>query len=325
MIRTALVVLLGIAMFVSMALVAGPEHTSVPPRASAATTRSPALTSLWRDEPADVNRVRIAPILGASEPSDLLLRDGGIFSVGDSNQTIYRFQVDNGVKAIIQAGIWTPDGLPKGADLEAFAALPGGEVLVASETNGIIFVMNPFPQHVCAAWHTGIEGTCLFGRANCGIEALAVLPGGRLFVGKEREPRGAFLFELPAEPCTATTLAGKIALKLPDEIGADLSAATFDEPTGHLLIVARTSQKVLEFELLAPNEGENAPRLNLVGSFSYAASEDLIGYRTTIFHQVEGIAVDQARVLYLVVDNNEKSSSLFGARRAALLRFFPVR
>lgn len=317
--------MLGIVMFVSMALVLGQDHTTVPPAGHPVTTQPAPLTSLWRDEPSDETRVRITPILGASEPSDLLLRDGGLFSVGDSNQTIYRFQIDGAAKSITLAGMWTPPGLPAGSDLEAFATLPGGEVLLASETNGTIFVLSPFPQHVCAAWHTGIEGTCLFGRANCGIEALAVLPGGRLFVGKEREPRGAFLFDLPEDPCAATTLVGKVALKLPDEVGPDLSAATWDEATGHLLIVARTSQKVLEFEIAAPAVGEIAPRLNLVGSFSYAASENLIGYRTTIFHQVEGIAVDQTRVLYLVVDNNEKSSGLFGARRAALLRFFPVR
>src|SRR4030095_10891128 len=104
------------------------------------------------------------------------------------------------------------------------------------------------------------------------------------------------------------------------EIGPDLSAATYDESTGHLLIVARTSQIVAEFELVTPAAGELAPRLNLVGTFSYAASEDLIGYRTTIFHQVEGIAVDKSRILYLVVDNNENYSGLFNALRAALLR-----
>ena len=317
--------MLGVVMFVSMAVVLGQSHTAAHPASLPVKTDPPPLTTLWRDEPSDETRVRIAPILGASEPSDLLLRDGGLFSVGDSNQTIYRFQIDPAAKAITLAGMWTPSGLPADSDLEAFATLPGGEVLVASEPNGTIFVLSPFPQHVCAAWHTGIEGTCLFGRANCGIEALAVLPGGRLFVGKEREPRGAFLFDLPEDPCTATTLAGKVTLRLPDEIGPDLSAATWDEASGHLLIVARTSQKVLEFEIVAPAAEEKAPRLNLVGSFSYAASENLIGYRATIFHQVEGIAVDQTRVLYLVVDNNEKYSNLFGARRAALLRFFPVR
>jgi hypothetical protein len=155
---------------------------------------------------------------------------------------------------------------------------------------------------------------------------MAVVPGGRLFVAKERETRGAWLFDLPETPCAAHTLTGRTYLKLPDEVGADISAATYDAASGHLLLVARSRQKVLEFEVPPPTPEDTSPRpLPLVGAFSFANTERALGYPAGLFYsQVEGIAVDANRVLHLMVDNNRQESSRFGDRRAALIRFFPV-
>jgi len=165
----------------------------------------------------------------------------------------------------------------------------------------------------------------LFGRPKCGVGAMGVVPGGRLFVAKEREPRGAYLFDLPPTPCAAASLAGRTYLKLPEEIGPDISAATYDAGSGHLLVVGRSNQRVLEFEVPDPAPGDRSPRpLILLGSFSYAATEDTLGYGGLLRHQVEGIAVDEKRVLYLAVDNNDRVSSRYGSRKPPLLRFFPV-
>ena len=46
--------------------------------------------------------------------------------------------------------------------------------------------------------------------------------------------------------------------------------------------------------------------------------------RGLLHHQVEGIVVDEHRVLYLTVDNNERVSTRFASARPPLLRFFPV-
>jgi len=186
-------------------------------------------------------------------------------------------------------------------------------------------VLHPFPTVVCAAWQTEIAGDCFIGRPNCGIEAMAALPNGRLFVAKERQPRAAYLFDMPAEACKGATLANRVYLKLPDEVGSDISDATYDEITGHLLLVARSLQQVVELEIPDIPAGSTAPvDLRLVGTFGYAASENVLDYVGIDFHQVEGIAVDESRVLYLVVDNNSRKSRSFGNWRAALMRFFPV-
>ena len=288
-------------------------------------TRPSTVTSLWRDAPDDPSRVRIDLIPDVTEASDLLLHQGAFYTISDSFRLIYQIDFYGAGGAIRRVGSWTPTGLPMQIDLEALAALPGGEVLLASETNGVIFVLNPFPRHACAAWKTGVEGTCFFGRPNCGIEAMAVVPGRRLFVAKERDPRAAYLFDLPDKPCAASSLTGRTYLELPDEVGADISSATFDAASGHLLIVARSSQKVLEFEVPDPTPGDTSPRrLNLLGAFSYARTEDALGYGGLLHHQVEGIVVDERRVLYLTVDNNERVSTRFGSARPPLLRFFPV-
>lgn len=283
-----------------------------------------ALTDLWRDTPSDTKRVRIDSIPLVVEPSALLLRDGAIYTVSDSFPKIYRIGFGP-TGQMIRPEFWSPSGMPPVTDLEALTSLPGGEVLVSHETTGSIFVLDPFPTVACAAWQTEIAGDCFIGRPNCGIEAMAALPGGRLFVAKERQPRGAFLFDIPAETCKGTALTGRIYLKLPDAVGSDISAATYDEATGHLLIVARSRQQVVELEIPDIPEGRTAPvELSLVGTFGYATSEDALDYIGIDFHQVEGIAVDENRVLHLVVDNNSRKSRSFGNWRAALLRFFPV-
>lgn len=291
---------------------------------AAAASAPNALTPLWRDTPSDITRVRIDSIPLAVEPSALLIRDGEIYTVSDSFPKIYRIAFGpNG--EMIRPEFWSPSGMPPATDLEALTALPGGEVLAAHETTGSIFVLNPFPTVVCAAWQTEVAGDCFIGRPNCGIEAMAALPGGRLFVAKERQPRGAFLFDTPKETCTGATLTGRIYLKLPDEVGSDISGATYDEATQHLLIVARSRQQVVELAVPEIPEGSTAPvELALVGTFGYAASEDVLDYIGIDFHQVEGIAVDEKRVLHLIVDNNSRKSRSFGNWRSALLRFFPV-
>jgi hypothetical protein len=282
------------------------------------------VTSLWRDDPADRSRVVVDELPGIIEPSDLLLKDGELYTISDDQRQIFRVRFDGPRGAPRRAGSWTPSGLPQAVDLEALAPLPGGGVLLASETRGVLFVIQPFPDHACAAWNTEVDGSCFIGKPNCGVEALALLPGDRLFVAKERDPRGAWLFDLPADPCRGTTLAGRTYLTLPEEVGPDISAATFDGPSGHLLVVARARQSVLEFEVPAATPGDTSPRpLRLLGSFSYARSENSLDYAGLDFHQVEGIAVDDARTLYLSVDNNDRFSRSFGNRHAALLRFFP--
>jgi phytase-like protein len=289
-------------------------------------TRPASITSAWRDDPSDPNVTRIDAIPGITEPSDLLLRGGSLFTVSDSHRSVYRLAFDGPGGAPRRAGTWTPSGLPDAVDLEALAELPTGEVLLASENTGSIFVLSPFPEHACAAWTSGIPGSCFIGRPNCGIEAMAVLPGGRLFAAKERDPRGAWLFDLPAKPCTAAVLSGRTYLKLPDEVGPDIAAATYHAGTGHLLLVARSRQRVLELEVPEPTPGDTSPRaLALVGSFSYASAENVLDYEGIDFHQVEGIAVDDRNVLYLCVDNNDRFSRAFGNARPALIRFFPVR
>jgi len=291
----------------------------------------PALTSLWRDTPADTSRVRIDAIPEIIEPSDLLLRGGSLYTVSDSVNKVYRLVLDGSRGRILKVESWKPVGLPSVTDLEAMTSLPGGEVLLANETTGSLFVLKPFPDHACAVWQSGVAGTCLIGRPNCGIEALAALPGGRLFVGREREPRAAYLFDLPEHPCEAGTLRHRVALKLPKEVGSDISAATYDAATGHLLLVGRSSQRVVEVELApdahhAPDARGDArpPELRLLGVFSFATTENALDYAGLDFHQVEGIAVDEQRVLYLAVDSNGRLSRSLGGGRAALLRFFPV-
>lgn len=294
--------------------------------AAVAAETQAALATLWRDEPAVTDRVRIDPIQLVPEPSDLLLLDDGVWTVSDKVPMIFRLEPPADGAGGWVAKRWTPAGMPEKTDLEAMTVLPTGEVLIASEINGVIFVLSQFPERVCAAWITGVDARCFIGPDNCGIEALAVVPGGRLFVAKERETRGAWLFDLPDKPCAAHTLTGRTYLKLPDEIGADISAATYDAPSGHLLLVARSRQKVLEFEVPPPTPGDTSPRpLHLVGEFSFALTERALGYPGGLFYnQVEGIAVDPNRVLLLMVDNNRQESSRFKDRRAALIRFFPI-
>ncbi|HET6372932.1 MAG TPA: SdiA-regulated domain-containing protein [Candidatus Polarisedimenticolia bacterium] len=287
-------------------------------------TRPATVTSLWRDVPSDPNLVRVDAIPGVTEPSALLLRDGFLYTISDSFSNVYRLGLANGRAHLAGTESWRLEGMPLGTDLEAVTQLDTGEVLLADEREGLIFVVRPFPRHVCAVWRTGIAGTCLVGRPNCGVEAMAVVPGRRLFVGREREPRAAYLFDLPEKPCEATTLRNRIYLTLPEEVGPDLSAATFDPVSGHLFIVARSRQRVIEMEVPPQTPGDTSPRpITVLGSFDYARTEDALDYPGLDFHQVEGIAVDEARVLYLVVDNNLRFSRSFGNSRPALLRFFP--
>ena len=311
--------LASIATSIALLLVAAaPAPAGDPPAAGGA------VTSLWTDAPADGSRVRVDQIPDIPEPSDLLIHKGALYTVSDSRKSLYRLDLDKTPGRVVVGGTWQISGLPAATDLEALAELPGGEVLLASETRGNIFVLSSFPDQACAAWETGVSGTCLFGRANCGVEAIAVLPGGKLLVAKEREPRAAYLFDIPQAACTAATLGGRTRLELPDEVGPDISAATYDPVSGHLLLVARARQKVLELALSESKEGERSlHRLELVGSFSFRQTEDSLEYGGLGHHQVEGIAVDEKRVLHLVVDNNERASRVFGNRRAALLRFFP--
>ncbi len=289
----------------------------------ATSTRPAALTSLWRDDPSDPSSVRIDSVPGVTEPSGLLLLDASLYTISDSYSSVYRLDLGLPAGPLALGATWSPAGLPGALDLEAMARLPGGEVLLAHETDGTVFVLNPFPRHACAAWRTGVAGTCLIGKANCGIEAMAVIPGLGLFVAKEREPRAAWLFDLPEEPCRGRTLEGRTLLRLPDEVGPDVSAAAWHAPSGRLLVVGRSAQRVVEMEVTGGDPHASAPRLSVVGTFSYARTEDALDYEGLDFHQVEGIAVDDRLVLYLIVDNNLRVSRSFGSRRAALLRFFP--
>ncbi len=282
------------------------------------------LTSLWRDAPEDPSRVRIDPIPTVDEPSDILLHDGRFYVVSDKHPMIFHFDVRPDAPPALK-GRWAPAGLPAASDLEAIDRLPGGEVLIASERNGAIFVLSPFPDKVCAAWMSGVDSNCFVGPDNCGIEAIAVIPGGRIFEAKERDARAAWVYDLPGRPCEGGALGGRTYLKLPDEVGPDISAALFHPASGHLLVVARARQKVLEFEVPAATPGDTSPRpLRLLGAFHYPRSEGALDYPGIFFNQVEGIAVDDNRVLYLIVDNNHQVSRRFGDRRAALIRFFPV-
>jgi len=291
----------------------------------AATPAGPAAgaVALWRDEPDNPALVRIDAMPGISEPSDLLWTGGELYTISDSQREVYRIHLEGRNSPPKKGGAWVPRGLPPALDLEAMASLPGGEILLASETNGTIFVLSPFPEHACAVWSSGVDGTCYIGKANCGVEALAVLPDRRLFVAKERDPRGAWLFDLPSMACEAATLAGRTYLTLPEEVGPDISAATWDAVTGHLLLVARSRQSVLEFEAPPITPGNTSPRpLKLLGSFSYARTENALDYAGLDFHQVEGIAVDGDRTLYLAVDGNERTSRRLGGRQGGLLRFY---
>ena len=286
---------------------------------------APPVTSRWRDEPDNPARVRIDTVPQVIEPSDLLLLGNSLFTVSDNIQDVYRLEFDAEGGSVALADRDRPEGMPRVTDLEAMAILPGGEVLIANETTGAVFVLSPFPERVCAAWQTGVRGECFVGHDNCGIEAMAVVPGNRLFVAKERDPRGAYLFDLPTQTCTGVTLSGRTYLKLPEEVGSDISAATYDAVSGHLLVVARSRQKVLELEVPEPTPGDTSPRpINLVGSFSYKLTENALQYGGLGFNQVEGIAVGPDRILYLMIDNNGRRSKLLGFRRGALLRFFPV-
>jgi uncharacterized protein YjiK len=281
------------------------------------------LTSLWRDAPDDAALVRIDPVPQVVEPSDLLILPDGLYTVSDKAPYVYRLRLDGkgGVKV---SGRWSPSGLPEQTDLEALAVLPGGEVLMATETTGAVFVLHPFPRQTCAAWMSGVDPSCFVGPDNCGIEALAVLSDRRLFAAKERDTRAAYLFDLPQDPCAGAPLGGRTYLRLPEEVGPDISAATFDPDSGHLLLVARSRRQVLEFTVPPATPGDTTPRpLPLVGAFDYSATEAATGYRSMFFGQVEGIAVDAERVLHLIVDNNRQPSRRFGDRRAALLRFYP--
>ncbi len=310
---------------VLLAFIAGAGGAGGPEADPAPAARPAALTLLWRDTPAESTRVRIDAIPEITEPSDLLLAGGSLYTVSDSLSKVYRLELEGPRGRILKVESWNPVGLPTATDLEAMTLLPGGEVLLANETTGSLFVLQPFPSHACAVWQSGVEGTCLIGRPNCGIEALAALPGGRLFVGREREPRAAYIFDLPANPCEAATLGDRITLKLPEEVGPDISAATFDPATGHLLLVGRSSQQVVEVELAPDASGKaRPPELRLLGVFNFAVTENALDYAGLDFHQVEGIAVDEKRVLYLAVDSNGRFSRSLGGGRAALLRFFPA-
>ncbi|HKY31822.1 MAG TPA: esterase-like activity of phytase family protein, partial [Candidatus Polarisedimenticolia bacterium] len=284
----------------------------------------PLLTPLWRDAPADPLRVRVDALPGIEEPSDLLFVEGELYTVSDAGGGVVRIRFDGPGGAPRRAGSWLPRGVPPGSDLEAMTRLDGGEVVIAAETDGALFVLSPFPQRACAAWLSGVDGACLIGKNNCGIEALAALPGGRLFVAKERDLRAAWLFDLPGTPCGGATLSGKTYLTLPEEVGPDIAAAAWDPEGQRLLLVARSRQRVLELELPpSSGPGDTSPRrLVLAGSFGYASTERTLDYAGLDFHQVEGIAVDPRRTLHLVVDNNGRQSRRFGKRSAALLRFF---
>ena len=284
-------------------------------------------TSLWRDEPRAPRHTRLDPLHGIPEPSDLLLRGGELLMISDASRDVYRLALDGPGGSARLSDSWEPEGLPEVVDIdfEALAELPSGEVLVGSESSGDLYVLSSLSRKVCAVWRTGVTGRCLLGRPNCGVEAVAVLPNGHLFVAKEREPRAAYLFDLPATPCADTTLSGRTYLMLPSEVGPDVSAATYDSASGHLLLVARSRQKVIEVEPPVGTPGDTSPRsLVALGSFGYGATEDTLAYSGLPHAQVEGIAVDADRVLYLVVDSNNHRSATFGNSAPALLRFYPA-
>ena len=115
-------------------------------------TRPSTVTSLWRDDPEDPARVRIDLIPDMTEASDLLLRGGALYTISDSYRQIYQIDFGGPGGSVRRAAAWTPSGLPAQTDLEALAQLPGGEVLLANETDGVVFVLSPFPRHACAAW-----------------------------------------------------------------------------------------------------------------------------------------------------------------------------
>ncbi|MGH9869890.1 MAG: esterase-like activity of phytase family protein [Candidatus Polarisedimenticolia bacterium] len=282
---------------------------------------SPA-TSLWIDDPNDRARVRVEAVAGIAEPSDLLFVNGELYTISDSFRHLFLLRFDPQDGSLRPPERMAIPGLPN-ADLEALSRLASGEVLVASETDGTVFVLHPFPERVCAVWSTGVAGSCFFGEANCGMEAMAVLPDQRLFVAKERDPRGAWTLDLPSVACGPASLTGRTYLTLPEETGPDIGAATLDPVTGHLLIVARSRQAVLELEVPPATPGDTSPRpLRLLGRFSYARTEDLLDYAGLDFHQVEGIAIDARRTLYLAVDGNNRQSRYLGGKKGALLRFF---
>jgi len=111
---------------------------------------------------------------------------------------------------------------------------------------------------------------------NKGIEGVAVDPkSGRIFVVKERDPH--FLLEIDAE--------GKSIQAFTIQEAWDFSDVSYDQATGHLLILSRGSRKVYEVTTTG----------KLVGKpFSF----------NFFIFNAEGITLDRDGNLYLITDSN---------------------
>ncbi len=146
--------------------------------------------------------------LGIDEPSDLAYADGVLYTVSDSHAKIYA----------IDPGTGKHDSLDiKGNDLEAIA-IDGPDWLIADETNAKIWrVDREGNRHDPIEIEEADDG-------NSGIEGLAILPGHRLLIAKEKHP--ARLIEIGED--LAKTFDQKI------HWASDLSALTYNPLDGHV-------------------------------------------------------------------------------------------
>ena len=195
---------------------------------------------------------------------------------------------------------YTLDGFD---DVEALAYLGNGQLIVAEERKqNLVIVSIPMnddgtPQASGAMRYGEYPSItlALWNEDNKGIEGLAYdLKNDRLYVAKERDP--IQLLEVSGIQASLETGLSVQVRNLSDWVkdnvfATDLSSATFDQNSGHLILLSDESKLLMEMTV----EGQVISFRSLSRSFA--------GLRRGI-PQAEGVSIDENGHLYVVSEPN---------------------
>jgi uncharacterized protein YjiK len=257
-----------------------------------AAPRLPVELSLERALPLDIS--------DDFQPSGLVLRDGRLLTVSDKHDTgVYEIVLAEGHAALRSFVTFTPPREePSPLDFEGIAVDADGSLLLVSETRFRVLRI----AVAAAAWITpSLEalgrGAGLFQKKNANLEGIVRLPGGRLLLAAERDPRG--LIELAEDG----DLTRAKAWAMPESVHtpppgrtadfADLSVAQGNvyalQRNSHLIVrIERTDERWEEREAWSYARTENDPRF---------------AYESRVYGVAEGLAIDGDHV-FVVTDNN---------------------
>lgn len=251
------------------------------------------------------------------EPSGLAIYQGKLFTISDKqDDTIFAIDLLPD-KAVVKPHIaFSPPPSDFPLDFEGIACDEAGAFYLTSEN--AFRVLRVEPSGAGAAWvtpeayKTGAEAG-FFQARGAGIEGLAQTSPTNFVLCAERSPRGLLYIDVPSGKIAAVVCTSDSPPPEPPR-EQDLTDLWFEK--GRIYGLQRNTETICLIERNGPVAVEKT-----LWSFSQTAARLAHKYRSVVFGQAEGLAMDETRV-YVILDTNGASRLEDPSDRRPLLFIF---